>query len=97
MSRKKAADHTPAEPEWEHPGLPCTYCGSGELAQAIAELTRQVHLLGVIIDELVSEFQWQNNQIAGDIRRADGAQPEIKHTAQEAGQPPRFSRTTLFD
>ena len=35
---------------------PVVHCHCGELAPVIAELTRQVHLLGVIIDELVSEY-----------------------------------------
>jgi hypothetical protein len=41
-------------PGQEHVSDCCCHCD--ELAPVIAKLSRQVHMLGVIIDELVSEF-----------------------------------------
>jgi hypothetical protein len=82
MAKKKPAPKSAAEPEWEGVDSPGCSCECGEVEHSITELGRQVHLLGVIIDELVSEFQWQNNQMATYIRQADDAPRESRLIAR---------------
>jgi hypothetical protein len=74
----------------------CDQRHCAELTAAISELGRQVHMLGVIIDELVSEFQWQNNQMAEYIRQAGDAATERPETAPNSAEAARAARTTLF-
>lgn len=98
MKRKKSKATAVAvsmEDECDLPNV-CYHCD--ELAPVIEELTRQIHLLGVIIDELVSEFQWQNNQIAEQIRgTSDFAESLMPDAMEPSLNPIRHRRKTLFE
>lgn len=96
MAKRKPKESTPTKPEWENVDSPHSCCECAELADAITELSRQVHLLGRIIDELVSEFHWQNNQLAEKLRTAnDFHERPASKSAEQPCQPAR--RATLFE
>jgi len=96
MSKRKSGQKATAEPEWGGVDPPSPYDDYGELAYAISELSRQVQTLGRIIDELVNEFHWQNNQVAEKSRAAtDFHKQAVREPADQLTQPAR--RTTLFE
>lgn len=96
MGKKRSTRKGTADQVWENVDSPGTFCDCDELAQAIIDLSRQVHLLGRIIDDLVSEFQWQNNQLAENFRTASDFHEQAPHEpADRPGQP--TCRTTLFE
>src|SRR5687767_2612355 len=97
MAKRKSTEKIIAGPDWESANSTGICCDGAELASAINELSRQVHLLGVIIDELVSEFQWQNNQMAESIRQADGVSKKATPMDAESVEPPCPLRTKLFE
>lgn len=97
MKRKKPTETSATAPMECDSDWPVSNCQCAELGDAITELSRQVHLLGRIIDELVSEFHWQNNQMAEYIRQADRAAEGPVPIATPAGEPSQTRRTKLFD
>lgn len=98
MKRAKSPAKTVAPTPTDDFDLRVGSCHCDELAPVIEELTRQIHLLGVIIDELVSEFQWQNNQMSEQIRGAsDCAECSMPEATKPSHQPIRAHRTTLFE